>query len=76
MKTRFTEHSDIQIYVENIVENNGKEIIDTLYVKTDVINSDVTISIEDSQGENADFIIKKENLQQVIDWLRSKQFIY
>lgn len=75
MTTKFTEHSEIQVYVENTVNMNGDELIDTLYINVDASNLEVTFSIEDSQGDSADFKINKEALQQVFDWLKIKHIV-
>lgn len=75
METRFTEFSDIQVFVENIINLNGEDFIDTMYINTDAANLVVTILIEDYQGQSADFTIKKNDLQQVFDWLKLKQIL-
>lgn len=63
METRFTEFSDIQVFVENIVNITGNELIDTLFINLNSTEDEITIVIEDSTGDESNFIIKKENLQ-------------
>lgn len=75
METRFTEFSDIQVFVENIVNITGNELIDTLFINLNSTEDEITIVIEDSTGDESNFIIKKENLQQIFDWLKTKEII-
>lgn len=75
MKTIFTIHNEHQVSVENIISLNGQNLIDSLFTNINEEKSEITISIEDSNGESADFIVKKEDLQSIFDWLKLAQII-
>ena len=75
MKTEFKIYSDIQSFVRHEININGELQTDMLCVNIED-DSKITISIEnETSGNSAEFILKSDAFQKIVDWLKERNQI-
>ena len=75
MKTEFKIYSDIQSFVRHEISVSGELQTDMLCVNIED-DSKITISIEnETSGNSAEFILKSDDFQKIVDWLKEKNQI-